>query len=81
MDIYFITSNKKKFEEEKGRSHSTKHIRESDYFMKIKYLENELQKKDQKIGKLEKERLNLENEIIQQSVEFNTKLEEMKRIE
>lgn len=56
-----LFSYKKKFEEEKGRSHSTVHIRTSEEYLKMKNLENELQKKDSQIKKLEKQLMTLES--------------------
>lgn len=49
-----LFSYKKRFEEERGRSTSTLHVRNSEDYVKIKSLENELQKKDDKIRKMEK---------------------------
>lgn len=43
---------KKKLQEEKGRSHSTLQIRSSEDFIKMKNMENDIQKKDEKIRKL-----------------------------
>ena len=69
---------KKKFEEEKGRSHSALHIRSSEDFMKMRNMQNELQKKDEKIRKLEKELMSLEDENVKQSIQFMKKFEDLK---
>ena len=41
--------------------------------MKMRNMENELQKKDEKIRKLEKELMSLEDENVKQSIEFMKK--------
>lgn len=66
---------KKKFEEEKGRSNTSVYVRSSEQYVKIKNLENELQKKEMIIGKMEKEMMVLQNQNINLNIEVMKKLE------
>lgn len=54
---------------------STVHIRNSEDFMKLRSLENEKQRLEEKVSKLEKELLNMENENVKLNIEIMKKLE------
>lgn len=75
-----LYSHKKKLEEQKDKgrvSHPSVHIRSSEDYIKIKNMQNELQKKDEKIRKMEKEIISLENENVNLSIQVMKKLEDI----
>ena len=65
-----IHSMKKKFEDEKLRSTSITSFRSSEDISKLRNLENEIGKKDQKIRKLQKEVIKLEDENVQLNIKI-----------
>ena len=73
-----LHSSKKKYEEEKTRSVSTLGYRSSEDISKLRNMENELSKKDQKIRKLEKEVIKLEDENVQLNIKIMRELNEFK---
>jgi len=72
-----IHGMKKKYEEEKGRSVSYARVEESN---RIRDMDAALEKKDKMISKLNKEKLELEEENIKKNVEVMKMLTELEKV-